>query len=116
MAHETTIGKDQRIYELTIPATPTTIWDLMDDTMKGELHTIRDGETMVLDVLDGYIYSEITAFWTAHKIGGAEEPFAPMTYAYFPFLDWHKKVLVRAASPTPFRIKLILGFISRPNY
>ena len=115
MAHETTIGKDQRIYELTIPTNLTTIWDLMDQTMKDELKTVHDGELMMLDVLDGYIYSEATAFFTSHKVGGAEEPFAPQTYSYFPFLDWHKKVLVRAAAPAPFRIKLILGFISRPT-
>lgn len=115
MAHETTIGKDQRIFEVTIPTSRTTIWDIMDDTMKSELKVVHNGELMVLDVLDGYIYSEISAFWVSHKETGVEEPFAPQNYAYFPFLDWHRKILVRAAAPTPFRIKLILGFISRPT-
>jgi hypothetical protein len=106
MAHETSIGKDQRIYEVTLSASATTIWDLMDQTQRDEIDRY--------DVLDGYIYVDGAAFFVSHKIGGAEEPFAPTRYAYFPFLDWHKKALVRGAGATPARIKMILGFLQRP--
>jgi hypothetical protein len=106
MAHETTIGKDQRIYEVTLSTNRTNIWDLMDATQQEEMGH--------LDVLDGYIYVEGAAFWISHKIGGAEEPFSPTRYAYFPFLDWHKKILIRAAGPVTARVKMILGFIQRP--
>lgn len=106
MAHETTIGKDQRIYEVTLSTSHTNIWDLMDDTQKSEIDKY--------DVLDGFIYVEGAAFWISHKVGGAEEPFSPARYAYFPFLDWHKKIIIRAAGPVTARVKMILGFIQRP--
>ncbi len=106
MAHETSIGSDQRIYEIPLTTNRTTIWELMTDEQKNEIGK--------LDVLDGYIYVEGAAFWVSHKIDGAEEPFSPTRYAYFPFLDWHKKILIRAAGPITCRVKMILGFIVRP--
>lgn len=108
MAHETTIGKDQRIYEIPLTTALTNIWDLMDQTQRDEIERY--------DVLDGYIYVEGAAYWISHKIGGAEEPFSPTRYAYFPFLDWHKKIKIRAAGPVVARVKMILGFIQRPEY
>jgi hypothetical protein len=103
MSYETSVGKDQRIYNITLSTDLVHIWDLMDETQKSEINNF--------DILDGYVYAEGVAFWIAHKIGGAEEPFSPTRYAYFPFVDWHKKIYIRAAGPMVARVKMIVGFI-----
>ena len=105
MAHETSIGSDQRIFEVHLQTVPKTIWELMDATQQAEVNGY--------DVLDGYLYVESSNYYISHKIGGVEETFAPMKYSYFPFLDWHKKALIRSETSTPSRVKLILGFIKR---
>jgi len=107
MSFDTSIGKDQRIYEIPLTTNRTTIWELMDATQKAEIQ--------LYDILDGYVYVEGAAFWISHKQGGAEEPFSPTRYAYFPFWDWHKKILIRAAGPVTARVKMIVGFIQRPG-
>jgi hypothetical protein len=105
MAHETTIGSDQRIYQVTLSTSRVLLSDLLDATQVSEIENH--------DVLDGYIFCQDSPIYISHKPTGAEEPISAAKYAYMPFLNWHKKIYIRADAGTPARIKMILGFIQR---
>lgn len=102
MALEYTIGYNQLIFLVTVPAsTQVLINDLLTPDQKDEIgnHSI----------LDGYIYG-FSEFYIAHKINGDEEPFEANSYAFFPFFNWHKKVYIRSPSSQTIRLKFILDF------
>lgn len=109
MAHETVVGKNQYIYSITLPGS----FALVSSLMSGAAHN----EISTYDVLDGYIVCEGGDFEITHDptlTVGTTEPFTANGYAFFPFLDWHRKVYIRTTGGSPTaRLKIMTGFIRR---
>jgi len=109
MAHETVVGKNQYIYSITLPGAFTPVISLMSPAALAEIGNY--------DVLDGYIVNEGGSFDIAHDptlTVGSVEPFTANGYAFFPFLEWHRKVYIRSTGgTTTARLKLMTGFIRR---
>jgi hypothetical protein len=109
MAHETVVGKNQYVYSIILPASFALVASIMSPDALAEIGTY--------DVLDGYIVSEGGDFEIAHDptlVIGTTEPFTANGYAFFPFLDWHRKVYIRTTGGSPVaRLKLMTGFIRR---
>ena len=109
MAHETVIGNSQFIYSISIPDSFVLVSTLLNGAQLAELGSH--------DVLDGYIMSETGGFDISHDpnlVNGAVEPFVANGYAFFPFLNWHRKVYIRSAGGVvTARLKFITGFIRR---
>lgn len=102
MALEYSVGFNQLIFLVNLPAsTQILVSQLLSPQQHSELQDHR--------VLDGYIYGT-SDFYIAHKIDGDEEPFSSHSYAYFPFVDWHKKVYIRSPTAQVLRLKFILDF------
>ena len=109
MAHESVVGNNQYIYNITLPASFASVGSLLSANQLAELGSF--------DILDGYIVSDAGDFHIAHDPNltyGTYEAFTASGYAFFPFLDWTNRVFIRTSGGVPIaRVKIMTGFIER---
>lgn len=117
MAYETIVGESQLLYEITVPGSATLVEDLLSPADLNELKTWainhRSQNRTLTDVvvLDGFVQCTGN-FMIRHKPTGVGEQFAADEKAYFPYVDWHKKVYLSGSGTA--LVKFVIGFTKRP--
>ncbi len=119
MAYESIIGETQLLYQINYTGTPTLVEKLLSPSDISELVNwainYRSENKKLTDVvvLDGFIQGD-SPFIIRHKIGGVGEIFAADEKAYFPYVDWHKKVYISGSGSGSALVKFVIGFTKRP--
>lgn len=111
--YEKSIANEQRIFAITIPDTPTLVIDLLspadrtiyDELVLGEGANFNPYDTNPLNKnykripVDGYVLSNVNAWYASTSIGGAVEV-VPVDERYtFPVSFWPEKSYVSAPAP-----------------
>jgi hypothetical protein len=121
--YDKTIANDFRIYEITIPDSPSLLINLLSASDRNDYESIVSGSGLVTTrplegrprqqyvrtVVDGYVVSTISGFYIAHKVDGAYE-FNDKNLQYTnPVYFWPEKTWIKTDSPIPGIIRIFFS-------